>query len=1050
MKKLLSVIFAMVIALPALAMNVSITVIDENNETLIGASVIIVDTQTGAATDTNGHATLQNVPNDAQIRVSYVGYEEKIVPAQPTMSVQMTPSSTILGEVVVTACNISNGVKTMECKNCTDPAQCTPARCSGRCVLKECYTPCYKQKGNECELQSIDGGAFAVINRQCSLTCLSIAGYVQDPTNQWKCTQDCTSSMTDPHVKKARYRGNRNPEDVKCEIVECKGSYHPSDDGQSCIPNQGDCTPEQLAAVHAETGYLLTQQNKCVPQECLKPQYKPEGRGDNRRCVDQVGKPCNVKHAKSAKYEMQNGELVCIVVECDTANGYTKSSDNRSCSKDCLTTIQSTVPLATKAEYNSTGKCIIKKCGKQNGKKYIPSDDGQTCEETERDCDKVKDSAIWPEHATTASYKKSKTGSTAKCHATECEDGFDPDGGKCISVNDSDCDKKPENSKKSHRYYDASTQKTLCIIDECKNGYKVSNDMLSCILESALSEEDARKRMDELKENAQKMKEREQSLPNKLLGAAGIGAVGIGGMNIASALSEQSADAAAEQDMRAYLATFRCDYGQGRNIVGGEKNVQLPGASELIQYTTEYKQLATNLKADKEALGMLPGIESEVVFDSATTGLYDDVSIGTQKGAFTSLSRALLDENSADAAEWQAMKDKTAKKLKTGAIVAGVGAVGTLAGNLAINHDNGDQSGNILDKWEPQKQEIPDITLERIPCSNFPGTTGTGYVPNCECTDTNAYFDEQERRCIACDKPYERVNDTRNGCTCQNGYSRDMYGNCVANKPDINCNQFTTYGVDGGTYPTCKCKDRTNATFNPVTNKCECNAGYSDPDGDYICGPVCNGLHGVNNATAHQYNVPNCPCEYTGATFDTTRNGCYCPQGQLESTENGQKKCVSALNPIQPINPIQQPLFAGNFSSDETFDRSAYEISNETCTRIIDRIKRDQQYQTNAQRSGTLYICAIGHTDTKWFRNTSGVEANRQKNQQLSERRARAMYNCINTNIRTLFPNATVGTSNNSVIGKNWQECTVQIDNRDTPSCRKVTLKIQATPCTNN
>ncbi len=209
--------------------------------------------------------------------------------------------------------------------------------------------------------------------------------------------------------------------------------------------------------------------------------------------------------------------------------------------------------------------------------------------------------------------------------------------------------------------------------------------------------------INQLRKQYEAAKAREQSLPNKILGAAGIGATGIGGMMLASGLAEQNADEDAEQDMRAYLATFRCDYGQGRNIVGGQKNVQLPGASELIQYTTEYKQLATNLKADKEALGMLPGIESEVVFDSATTGLYDDVSIGTQKGAFTSLSRALLDENSADAAEWQEQTQSAKNKTKTGAITAGVGAGGSAIGNLIINHKSDDN------KTEGQKTETNTV-----------------------------------------------------------------------------------------------------------------------------------------------------------------------------------------------------------------------------------------------------------------------------------------------------------------------------------------------------
>ncbi|MDE6250603.1 MAG: carboxypeptidase-like regulatory domain-containing protein [Alphaproteobacteria bacterium] len=1236
MKKLLSVLFAIIITLPALAMDVSITIIDENNEPLIGASVIVANTQNGVVTDTAGHATLRNIPDDSSIRISYVGYQEQTLPAQSTMSVKMEPTTLNLESVVVVACSRANGIKTTKCENCADPDKCTIDSCSGTCVVQECHEPCYKKKGNKCEMQSVTGGTFTFINNQCGLTCLSIAGYAQDPKNQWKCTQDCTSSITDPNVKKAQYKGSITPNNLKCEIIDCKGKYHPSDDKQSCIPDQGDCTPEQLQAVHATTGYLITRTNKCVPKECIQPQYRPDGKGDDRVCVDmvgtacnvknatsakfavrdnklicvvdtcdtangyvksadslscikdclstikekvplasaaeydstgkcvikkcdkkngkkyipsddgqdceeterdcnkqtdsqiwpehataalykksktggtakcvatdcepgykpvkgqcvnQVGQPCKVSHAKEAKFELRDNKLVCVVVSCDTAKGYTKTADGLECIKDCLSTAKNKEPLATKAEFDSNGKCIIKKCDKKDGKKYIPSDDGQKCEETERDCNKQTDSNIWPEHATAAAYKKSKTGGAAKCVATECEDGYDVEGGKCTSVNDSDCDKKPENSKKSHRYYDVSQQQTLCIIDECKDGYKISNDMLSCILESALSEEDAKKRMDELKENALKMKEKEQSIENKLLGAAGMATVGIGGMNIASALSEQSADRKAEDDMKAYLATFRCDYGQGRNILGGETNIQLPGASELMQYTTEYKQLALNLKSDKAALGMMPGIESETVFDSATTGLYDDVGIGTQKGAFTSLSRALLDENGADAAEWQAMKDATAKKLKTGVIVAGAGALGTLAGNLAINHGNGDQSANIMNQYEGLQEDIPDITLPRIPCSNFPDTTGVGYVPNCECKTPNSYFDEQTRKCEQCGTN-EHVENKQ--CVCNDGFHRDANsGNCIANQPEQTCQNLPAgSGATGsGNFPNCDCKDQ-NATFDKQSLKCKCKDGFSNPNGGQ-CLQICAGLPGVDNSRASNYNVPQCPCEYDGAKFDPSQKACLCPQGQTPAIENGQKKCITPLTGTQCdtipgatgtivpnctcTDPNKQfikkqgkygchcksgmredesgncvsgsdPVFSGNFSANETFDLGKSEISDNRCTQIINKIKTDSRYDANI--SGTLCISAIGHTDTKYFKNTPKKEAiNKQKNQELSKDRAQAMHDCINRNIRSLFPRATVTSPN--VVGKGWQECVVQDLDKDTPSCRRVEVKIQLNSCHN-
>ena len=178
---------------------------------------------------------------------------------------------------------------------------------------------------------------------------------------------------------------------------------------------------------------------------------------------------------------------------------------------------------------------------------------------------------------------------------------------------------------------------------------------------------------------------REQSLANRMLGAAAIGAGGIGGMMLASGIAEQRADADAERDMAAYLATFRCDYGDGITITGGETNIQLPSANVLLPMYNEYIALAADLKIRKEALGMAPGIESEIIADAATSGLYDNVATGITDGAYTSLSRALSDPTGADAAAWAAQRADTQSQLKTGGIVGGVGVVGGAVGNIIEN-----------------------------------------------------------------------------------------------------------------------------------------------------------------------------------------------------------------------------------------------------------------------------------------------------------------------------------------------------------------------------
>ena len=185
-------------------------------------------------------------------------------------------------------------------------------------------------------------------------------------------------------------------------------------------------------------------------------------------------------------------------------------------------------------------------------------------------------------------------------------------------------------------------------------------------------------------------KAKEQSLGNRILGATAIGAGGIGGMMLASGLAEKNADTDAEQDMSAYLATFKCDYGSGMNVKGGESNITLPGANVLLPLYNEDVSLAADLKSRKEALEMKPGIESEVVLNASETGLYDNESTGVN-GTYASVSKALMNPAGADAEVLQAQSDKTSQNIKTGAVVGGVGIVGGVVGDVLLN-------GGIFDK----------------------------------------------------------------------------------------------------------------------------------------------------------------------------------------------------------------------------------------------------------------------------------------------------------------------------------------------------------------
>ena len=204
----------------------------------------------------------------------------------------------------------------------------------------------------------------------------------------------------------------------------------------------------------------------------------------------------------------------------------------------------------------------------------------------------------------------------------------------------------------------------------------------------------------ELNENLDAMRETEQSFENRMLGGATMGATGIGGQMLASGLAEQSADDTAAMDMNAYLATFKCDYGMGLNISGGETNITLPGANILLPLRNEYIELATRLRQAKESLGLPLGIESVEILDPTDANLYDNAAVGVTDYAL-------------DTAAERAASTETDEKIQTGAITAGVGAAAGLVGNLIINRDAPkERSREITAEYEKDKREIDNEIAE--------------------------------------------------------------------------------------------------------------------------------------------------------------------------------------------------------------------------------------------------------------------------------------------------------------------------------------------------
>ncbi len=544
------------------------------------------------------------------------------------------------------------------------------------------------------------------------------------------------------------------------------------------------CNKGQLKKVHATEGRYLKGQDKCVPQKCEEPytlNRKDESDMD-AKCEPKTGKctPKQNDNVKAAEWTDVDGENICKITEC-TGN-FKPNEKGTKCETQDGTECTHDDPNATKAKYNviaSKLTCVIKKC--KDG--YLPNDDGTACEVSEGECSPEQLAKI--ENATKGELKK------GKCKATECKDGFEPSKGECKAKKEKkDKDKKDD--------------------------------------DDGLSDEEKKKRQAELDANAKAMKEKEQSTANKMLGAVGMGATGIGAMQMMSGAAEQKADEDAEADMKAYLETFTCKFGDTR-VKGGEKNIELPGANALMAQRTEYIALANDLKTRKESLGMKPGIESELILDQASTGLYDDVHTGKTGGKFTSVSRALLDKNSDDAKAWAEQKADAADKKKTGMITAAAGVGISAIGNLALNSGKNkqDKTDDILSKYKGMEKSMNDLPDETAKCP----TDATGKnSPDCVCKDNAKYYNSHTNKCESCTGTGRIVKD--NVCTCPDDeYYNYTTGKCEKLPKGAQCRP-----IDAGdrlildtSDSSCKCNDRYTRAND--TYLCSCTPGMISEDG---------------------------------------------------------------------------------------------------------------------------------------------------------------------------------------------------------------------------
>ncbi len=820
------------------------TILDENGDGLVGATAIVVGTTNGAAADINGKFTLKNVPSDAKLKFSYVGYKTQTIDATKSPTIKMVVDAQQINEVVVTGCSINkaNGEK-------------TTAATDGQCAPTACIEPRWKLNGT--------GKNAKCVEQKCP---------PEHGTGEWVANGDT----------------------YKCKIKSCDKNWKLDDDKNptKCIEVLRECNAadkQKLESAGASKTGIKKGTETCIAQDCkcgytLK-NDKCEKWGENEPCTADT-KPALPGNAK-------NG-----VLKCDGEKSY----------------------------------CEISDCN--DG--YKPSDDKKSCTSTRGDdCDAT---AVDP-NATAGTNKKVKGQMT--CVITACGKGFAPnkDGTKCVA--------------------------------------------------SGLTEEQSQQKVDELKENAQKMKDKEQSTANKLLGAAGIGATGIGGMQMASAMAEQNADEDAERDMRAYLATFHCNYGGGKNVKYGETDVELPGGNELIGLYSEYVNLANDLKIRKTALDMRPGIESESILDSATSGLYDDVAIGKTSGAYASLARALLDPNSADAAEWAKQKADTASKKKTGMITAGIGAAGSLVGNLVINSGDKkkEKSAEIIAKYDKLKQPLADTQkkIDAIPakkCSEFTGTNGNGTAPNCTCSDTkNTRFSIDEGGCVKCDG--DMVYNDKNECVCPADKPRNENGKCVAQIPQCQLSGLVAKG---------KCECITGASSEGNNNECKCTGEYA------TVGNTCQ--------KKEQPIAKDTPIKIPAQ----------------------DSKIVEMVT--KAATPKEEKITLLTLKADTTFESGSATLTSQADSALMDLFEKIKASETDLS-DGMFMITVYGYSDRVPFKR--GVN---KTNEQLATERANAIA-------KRLTANGVIQEENITTIGFGEVGCPEnEYPKANDPRCRRVEIEL--------
>jgi len=548
------------------------------------------------------------------------------------------------------------------------------------------------------------------------------------------------------HAKSGRKKTAQKP-GLPCVPTECIDGYRLENGGTDDAVCVEICSKDVLVGLHALNG--RPENNQCVPTGCVG-NYQitkdtcclPCQNNTNANCslmINQSGcvyeTACKTGYEKivnNGKYNANctNAQTYQITLSWDDGVGGVQSKAFNY-AYDAGITIKET-PTGVADGFRFLGWCENSAdCNSPQSKIEIaPGTSGEKTYYAKfaRECSATELNNL---HATSGNWIENQ------CVPTDCVNGYDLDSGVCVEI----CD---ANARESLNAKSVTVRGKICVPTKCIDEYKfddaknptkciwmcddVDKTKLhaktlvlrdgKCVPSECESDEFilrrdvcVDKKLQEQVKGAEEeyasARENEMSLKNRLMSGATIGATGIGGMQLASGIAEQSADADAAADMAAYTQKMQCRVG-GRRYNFNEKSVNVGGENSLTGLYSEYVALADDMARRRTELEQSPGIESAIVFKREYTGLYDDVGTGVQNGTYASLYRASIG-NEKDASRIADDVAKSETRIKTSAVVAGVGVAGGTIGNVLINSND-----DTKNEDENSKANKSGINLEQV------------------------------------------------------------------------------------------------------------------------------------------------------------------------------------------------------------------------------------------------------------------------------------------------------------------------------------------------